>query len=157
MSAILKDAPREAPQLAAMREADLAEVLAVENAIYSHPWTRGNFADSLRAGYLCRIWRAGGELLGYFVLLVAAGEAHLLNLSVAAARQRSGHGSALLKEAMRVARGLGAQHVFLEVRPSNLGAKALYRRFGFRQVAVRHGYYPAHGGREDALVLTLAL
>ena len=157
MSAILKDAPREAPQLAAMREADLAEVLAVENAIYSHPWTRGNFADSLRAGYQCRTWRAGGELLGYFVLLVAAGEAHLLNLSVAAARQRSGHGSALLKEAMRVARELGAQHVFLEVRPSNLGAKALYRRFGFRQVAVRHGYYPAHDGREDALVLTLAL
>lgn len=157
MSAILKDVPREAPQLAAMREADLAEVLAVENAIYSHPWTRGNFADSLRAGYQCRIWRTGGELLGYFVLLVAAGEAHLLNLSVAAARQRSGHGSALLKEAMRVAREHGAQHVFLEVRPSNLGAKALYRRFGFRQVAVRHGYYPAHGGREDALVLTLAL
>jgi len=157
MSAILKDAPRESPQLAPMREADLAEVLAVENAIYSHPWTRGNFADSLRAGYQCRTWRAGGELLGYFVLLVAAGEAHLLNLSVAAARQRSGHGSALLKEAMRVARELGAQHVFLEVRPSNLGAKALYRRFGFRQVAVRHGYYPAHDGREDALVLTLAL
>ena len=157
MSAILKGAPRESPQLAPMREADLAEVLAVENAIYSHPWTRGNFADSLRAGYQCRTWRAGGELLGYFVLLVAAGEAHLLNLSVAAARQRSGHGSALLKEAMRVARELGAQHVFLEVRPSNLGAKALYRRFGFRQVAVRHGYYPAHDGREDALVLTLAL
>ncbi len=157
MSAILKDAPREAPQLAAMREADLAEVLAVENAIYSHPWTRGNFADSLRAGYECRIWRAGSELLGYFVLLVAAGEAPLLNLSVAAARQRSGYGSALLKEAMRVAREHGAQHVFLEVRPSNLGAKALYRRFGFRQVAVRHGYYPAHDGREDALVLTLAL
>ncbi len=157
MSAILKDAPRESPQLAPMREADLAEVLAVENAIYSHPWTRGNFADSLRAGYQCRTWRSGGELLGYFVLLVAAGEAHLLNLSVAAARQRSGHGSALLKEAMRVARELGAQHVFLEVRPSNLGAKALYRRFGFRQVAVRHGYYPAHDGREDALVLTLAL
>ncbi len=157
MSAILKDAPREAPQLAAMREADLAEVLAVENAVYSHPWTRGNFADSLRAGYVCRIWRASGELLGYFVLMVAAGEAHLLNLSVAAARQRSGYGSALLKEAMRVAREHGAQHVFLEVRPSNLGAKALYRRFGFRQVAVRHGYYPAHGGREDALVLTLAL
>lgn len=157
MSAILKDAPRESLQLAPMREADLAEVLAVENAIYSHPWTRGNFADSLRAGYQCRTWRAGSELLGYFVLLVAAGEAHLLNLSVAAARQRSGHGSALLKEAMRAALELGAQHVFLEVRPSNLGAKALYRRFGFRQVAVRHGYYPAHDGREDALVLTLAL
>ena len=153
MSAILKDAPRLAP----MRDADLAEVLAVENAIYSHPWTRGNFADSLRAGYQCWTWRLGNELIGYFILLVAAGEGHLLNLSVAAARQRSGHGSALLMEAMRMARARGAQHLFLEVRPSNLGAKALYRRFGFRQVSVRPGYYPAHAGREDALVLTLAL
>ena len=153
MSAILRDAPR----LALMRDADLAEVLAVEGAVYSHPWTRGNFADSLRAGHQCWTWRLGGELLGYFVLLVAAGEGHLLNLSVAATRQRGGHGSALLAEAMRMARARGARHLYLEVRPSNLGAKALYRRFGFRQVAVRPGYYPAHAGREDALVLTLAL
>jgi ribosomal-protein-alanine N-acetyltransferase len=153
MSAVLKDAPR----LVAMRETDLAEVIAIENAIYSHPWTRGNFTDSLRASYQCWTWRLGNELLGYFVLLVAAGEGHLLNLSIATARQRAGHGSALLTEAMRMARSRGAQHVFLEVRPSNLGAKALYNRFGFRQVAVRPGYYPAQGGREDALVLTLAL
>jgi ribosomal-protein-alanine N-acetyltransferase len=153
MSAVLKDAPR----LAAMREADLAEVLAVENAIYTHPWTRGNFADSLRAGYLCRTWRSGAELVGYFVLLVAAGEAHLLNLSVAAARQRQGHGSALLTEVMRLARGRDARQLFLEVRPTNDGAKALYSRFGFLQVAVRPGYYPAHGRREDALVLTRVL
>ncbi len=153
MSAVLKDAPR----LSRMRESDLAEVMAIEDAIYSHPWTRGNFADSLRAGYQCWTWRLDDELLGYFVLLVAAGEAHLLNLSVAAARQRAGHGSGLLKEAMRLARGRGAQHMFLEVRPSNLAGKALYERFGFREVAVRPGYYPAHAGREDALVLTRAL
>lgn len=153
MSAVLKDAPR----LAQMREADLAEVMPIESAVYTHPWTRGNFADSLKAGYQCWTWRLGDELLGYFILLVAAGEAHLLNLSVAAARQRAGHGSTLIKEAMRIARVRGAQQVFLEVRPSNLGAKALYSRFGFRQVAVRPGYYPAHAGREDALVLTLAL
>ena len=153
MSAVLKHEPRFAP----MRDADLAGVLVVENAIYTHPWTRGNFADSLRAGYQCWTWRARDELIGYFVLLVAAGEAHLLNLSVAPAHQRGGHGSALLVEAMRLARGRGALHIFLEVRPSNGGAKALYGRFGFRQVAVRPGYYPAHGGREDALVLTHAL
>ena len=153
MSAVLKDQPRLEP----MREADLAEVLAIEDAIYSHPWTRGNFADSLRAGHQCWTWRDGAELVGYFVLLVAAGEAHLLNLSVAAARQRCGHGSTLLGEVTRIARARGAQHVFLEVRPTNLGAKALYRRFSFRQVALRPGYYPAHDGREDALVLTLAL
>jgi ribosomal-protein-alanine N-acetyltransferase len=153
MSAVLKDAPR----LVQMREADLAEVMPIEGAIYSHPWTRGNFADSLKAGYQCWTWRLDGELLGYFILLVAAGEGHLLNLSVAVSHQRLGHGSALLKEAMRIARVRGAQQVFLEVRPSNLGAKALYSRFGFSQVAVRPAYYPAHAGREDALVLTLAL
>ena len=153
MSAVLKDAPR----LVRMQESDLTEVMAIEGAIYSHPWTRGNFADSLRAGYQCWNWRLGRELLGYLVLLVAAGEGHLLNLSVAASRQRSGHGSALLNEAMRLARSRGAEHIFLEVRPSNLAAKALYGRFGFHEVAVRPGYYPAHAGREDALVLALAL
>ena len=153
MSAVLKDAPR----LVRMQDGDLAEVMAIESAIYTHPWTCGNFGDSLRAGYECWNWRLGNELLGYFILLVAAGEGHLLNLSVAAARQRSGHGSELLREAMRLARGRGAQHIFLEVRPSNLAAKALYERFGFREVSVRRSYYPAHEGREDALVLTLAL
>ncbi|MBC7804046.1 MAG: ribosomal protein S18-alanine N-acetyltransferase [Candidatus Parcubacteria bacterium] len=153
MSAVMKDKPR----LARMAEGDLDEVLAVEGAIYTHPWTRGNFNDSLRAGYQCCTWRIGEELVGYFVVLVAAGEGHLLNLSVAAAHQRCGHGSTLLKEAIRLARSRGALHVFLEVRPGNLAAKGLYERFGFRQVAVRPNYYPAHGGREDALVLTLAL
>ena len=153
MSAVLKDAPK----LARMHSSDLAEVLAIEHAIYTHPWTRGNFGDSLQASYECWTWRLGSELLGYFVLLVAAGEGHLLNLSVAASRHRAGHGSELLKKALRLARGRGAQHLYLEVRPSNLAAKALYSRFGFRQAAVRPGYYPAHRGREDALVLTLAL
>ena len=153
MSAVLKDTPR----LATMREADLDEVMAIEDAIYSHPWTRGNFADSLRAGYQCRTLRMGKDLLGYFILMVAAGEAHLLNLSIAAAHQRSGHGSAMLREAAALALRLGARSLFMEVRPSNLGAQALYRRFGFRKLAVRRGYYPAHTGREDALVLSLAL
>ena len=153
MSAVLK----EEPQLAVMRESDLDEVLAIESAVYSHPWTRGNFADSLRSGYACRTWRLGSELLGYFVLMVAVGEAHLLNLSVAGARQRRGHGTALLREAMRLARELGARHMFLEVRPSNGPGLALYERFGFRKIARRRDYYPASVGREDALVLSRAL
>ena len=153
MSAVLKDVP----SLTAMREQDLDEVMAIENAIYSHPWTRGNFADSLRAGYACRVWRRDGELAGYFVVMAAAGEAHLLNLSIASGYQRSGHGGALLREAAAVAVKLGAHDLFLEVRPSTLAAQALYRRFGFRKVAVRRDYYPAHVGREDALVLSLPL
>ena len=153
MSAVLKSVPL----LAAMREQDLAEVMAIEDAIYTHPWTRGNFADSLVAGYECRTWRLDGELLGYFVLMVAAGEAHLLNLSIAPAHQRRGHGTTLLREATVIARARGARGIFLEVRPSNAGAQALYTRFGFSKVAVRRAYYPAPEGREDALVLTLPL
>jgi len=153
MSAVLKDLP----ELQRMREDDLAQVTAIEKAIYTHPWSQGNFADSLRAGYECRTWRLHGELIGYFVLMAAAGEAHLLNLSIAEPHQRRGHGGALLTEAASLARKLGAKNVFLEVRPSNRAAQGLYTRFGFRKVAVRKGYYPARAGREDALVLTLAL
>jgi len=153
MSAVLKGLP----QLAAMRDADLDEVLAIEKTVYTHPWTRGNFADALRAGYACRTWRADFGLVGYFVLMAAAGEAHLLNLSVAAGWQRRGHGTALLGEAMRVGRELGARHIFLEVRPSNRPGQALYERHGFRKIAQRRNYYPAPGGREDALVLSRAL
>jgi [ribosomal protein S18]-alanine N-acetyltransferase len=157
MSAVLKDGAADVPSLARMLEMELEEVMAIENAIYTHPWTRGNFADSLRAGYQCCTLRLGAELAGYFVLMVAAGEAHLLNLSVAAPRQRSGYGSLMLREAAKHARSLGARSLFLEVRPSNRGAQALYTRFGFKKVAVRRGYYPAAEGREDALVLTLQL
>lgn len=149
MSAVLKEVPR----LAAMTEADLDEVLAIERAVYTHPWTRGNFADSLRAAYACRTWRLSRELLGYFVLMVAAGEAHLLNLSVAAVHQRRGHGSALMREALRIAREQGARKIYLEVRPSNRAGQALYERFGFKRIALRRGYYPAQAGREDAWVL----
>jgi len=149
--------PKHVPQLAPMREADLARVVAIERTVYSHPWTRGNFADALRAGYHCRTLHLEGELVAYFVLMVAAGEAHLLNLSVASVQQRRGHGTMLLGEAFGLARAGGAHSLFLEVRPSNLAAIALYLRHGFRRIAVRRGYYPAHSGREDALVYSVAL
>lgn len=153
MSAVLE----QHPQLERMTGADLDEVIAIESAVYSHPWTRGNFSDSLRAGYTCFNWRVGRVLVGYFVLLMAAGEAHLLNLSVAPGWQRRGHGSALLREIVTMAKQSGSRHLFLEVRPSNTAAHGLYSRFGFRQLAVRRGYYPAVRGREDALLLTLGL
>jgi ribosomal-protein-alanine N-acetyltransferase len=153
MSAVLKEAPRLAP----MREEDLDEVMAIETSIYSHPWTRGNFTDSLRAGYHCRAWRIEGALVGYVVLALAAGEAHLLNLSIAAGSQRRGFGAALLAQVLASARELGARRMFLEVRPSNHAAQELYRRSGFRKIGVRRGYYPAHEGREDALVLAREL
>ena len=149
MSAVLKEGEAT---FAAMTEADLPAVMAIERAIYTHPWTSGNFADSIRAGYHCATLRKGGALEGYFVLIVAAGEAHLLNLSVAAALHRHGRGTRMLAEVFARAAQADARSVFLEVRPSNPGAMALYERHGFRRIAVRKGYYPAHDGREDALV-----
>ena len=149
--------PKELARLARMREADLDEVVVLENSVYSHPWTRGNFSDSLRAGYECWTLRGGAGLIGYFVLSAAAGEAHLLNLSVAVGCQRGGRGSALLREALGLARLRGARELFLEMRPANHAARALYERFAFRQIGVRRGYYPGEGGREDALVFRLVL
>lgn len=153
MSAVLKDAPVPGR----MGEADLPEVVAIERDIYTHPWTQGNFADSLRAGYDCCTLRLAGELAGYFVLMAGAGEAHLLNLSVSARQQRRGFGSTLLREAMQLARGHECSNIYLEVRPGNTGAQALYSRFGFRRIAVRRDYYPVAGGREDAYVYMLTL
>ncbi|HXC40126.1 MAG TPA: ribosomal protein S18-alanine N-acetyltransferase [Burkholderiales bacterium] len=140
-----------------MHEADLAEVLAIERSVYEFPWTAGNFRDSLRAGYHCRIGLLQGTLTGYFIMMVAAGEAHLLNLSVALHLQRQGHGGMLLRAALQLARKSGARLFYLEVRPSNALGRALYARNGFREIGVRKNYYPAANGREDALVLSVDL
>ena len=153
MSAVLRPAPSFEP----MTEADLRPVLEIEESIYAFPWTPGNFQDSLRAGYSCWVYRDGGDLIGYAVLMLAAGEAHLLNLSVAAYAQRRGHGRTLLSNVAGVARKYGAKVLFLEVRPSNEMGQRLYAGYGFKQVGVRRSYYPARQGREDALVLSLAL
>src|SRR5258708_14997823 len=118
-------AANDVAALAPMRGRDLAEGMAIESAVYRHPSSRANFADSLRAGYECRTLRLGGELVGYFILMVAAGEAPLLNLSIAAAHQRSGRGSALLDDPAGLARSLRAPHLFLGVRAGNPRTQAL--------------------------------
>ena len=153
MSAVLRPAASFEP----MTEADFRPVLEIERGIYEFPWTLGNFRDSLRAGYSCWAYRCGAELIGYAVFVLAAGEVHLLNLSVAAPAQSRGHGRELLRHVLGVAREHGAKVVFLEVRPSNDAGQRLYAGCGFKQVGVRRGYYPARRGREDALVLSLAL
>ena len=153
MSAVLRPAPSFEP----MSEADLRPVLEIEESIYAFPWTPGNFQDSLRAGYSCWVYRDGGDLIGYAVVMLAADEAHLLNLSVAAHAQSRGHGRTLLDNVAGVARRYGAKILFLEVRPSNEVGQRLYAGYGFKQVGVRRSYYPARRGREDALVLSLTL
>jgi len=151
MSAVLQ--PRQG--FAPMGESDLEPVIEIEQRIYAFPWTLGNFRDSIRAGFSCRVCRGGEGLLGYAVLMLAAGEAHLLNLTIDSPFQRRGHGSRLLHHLVGTAREYGAHILFLEVRPSNVTGLELYARHGFRQIGVRRDYYPAPGGRENALVLAL--
>jgi ribosomal-protein-alanine N-acetyltransferase len=140
-----------------MTAADLDTVMAIENWIYPYPWTRGNFVDSLTAGHHCWVADLRGTIMGYSVAAIAAGDAHLLNLSIAAEWQRRGLGAELLAFIAKLAGDYAAERIFLEVRPSNAAALALYRRAGFSEIGVRRGYYPAQRGREDALVLELAL
>jgi [ribosomal protein S18]-alanine N-acetyltransferase len=153
VSAVLRPSPDFEP----MREADLHAVIEIEESLYEFPWTLGNFRDSLRAGYACRVVRDGRRIIGYAVLLLAAGEAHLLNLSIAGSWQRRGHGRKLLDHVVLMARERKARLLFLEVRPTNAVGQRLYEGHGFRQIGVRRGYYPARKGREDALVLALDL
>ncbi|MBI5919867.1 MAG: ribosomal protein S18-alanine N-acetyltransferase [Nitrosomonadales bacterium] len=136
-----------------MTAADVDAVLSIEQAVHAHPWTRGNFADALAAGYLCQVDEVGGELRGYAVLLPGVDEAELLTIGVAAAHQRRGLGEALLRAALRLADERGLSRIFLEVRPSNAAALALYRKAGFLEVGRRRSYYPAPHGREDAILM----
>ena len=153
MNAMLEPSVEMLPM--AVRDVD--DILRIEYEAYSHPWSRANFTDSIASGYRCWVCREGGELIGYFVLMLAVDEAHLLNISVVDRRRGLGFGARLLRHAMESARRGGAATLLLEVRPSNTEALALYRHFGFRQIGVRRGYYPAFQGREDALVLTRTL
>lgn len=136
-----------------MASADLDRVLDLERVIYPFPWTRGNFADSLASGYSAWLVRTGGQLAGYAVMLLAAQEAQLLNISVAPERRRAGVGSGLLAHLRAVAVAGGGRRMFLEVRCSNAAAQEFYRHHGFRQIGERRGYYPAVGRREDAIVM----
>ena len=146
------------PGLRPMRETDLDAVMEVERRAYPFPWTRGIFRDCLRAGYPAWVLdHGGGLLIGYAVLSIAAGEAHILNLCVDPGIQREGHGRRLLRTLLQVARGHRAERVFLEVRPSNDAAIALYDSEGFNEIGRRPRYYPAIGGREDAIVMALEL
>lgn len=141
----------------AMALEDVEAVITAEREIYPFPWTPGNFRDSIKAGNSCWIAEAEGEMVGYGVMLVAAGEAHLLNLGVARPWQRKGLGRRILQHLIRAARNGMAEIMYLEVRPSNLPALALYDDIGFIQIAKRRNYYPAHDGREDAVIMTLPL
>lgn len=135
-----------------MNAGDVDSVAALESSLQVFPWSRGNFEDSLKAGYGVWVARLGGELIGFSVVMSVIDEAHLLAIGIAKRYQGQGFGARMLRHAMECARLGGAGRLFLEVRPSNERAVALYRHFGFREIGRRRDYYPAIVGREDALV-----
>ena len=174
MNAILKPVqPLRAleAQFQAMTPAWLDSVVRVELSAYTHPWTIGNFTDSLKSGYEMQMLVAGtspepntAELLGYFVAMKGVDEVHLLNITVAPLHQGQGWARVMLDALALWARGHGAQWLWLEVRVSNARAKAIYEHYGFREVGVRRDYYPEGGNaagqpptREDASVMRFAL
>src|SRR5579863_1107328 len=144
-------------QIRPMVESDVSSVVAVERASYQFPWSEGIFRDCLRVGYVCRVVTWADEIIGYGVMSVGAGEAHILNLCISESFRCRGIGRRLLGYLIERGTAAGMSEAFLEVRPSNTAAIRLYLTFGFEQVGMRRGYYQAVGGREDAAVLKLTL
>jgi tRNA threonylcarbamoyladenosine biosynthesis protein TsaB len=156
----LKTGEREAAQalkflrMRQMTHNDLMAVLAIEQAVQPFPWTSGNFSDALDSGYVCRVSESeSGEIRGYAILLTAVDEAELLNIGVAATKQRKGLGRAILFDLLNLAREKNLIRVFLEVRRSNMAALALYRSSGFSEIGVRRAYYHNTEGHEDAITM----
>ena len=152
-------APVSARQLLPLTTAQLDAVMAIETAAYDFPWTRGNFIDSLAAGYPAKVlWDERRRLLGYYVAMTGADEMHLLNITVAPAAQSRGHARHMLADLIALCRQQQVASLWLEVRLANARARAIYARLGFAEVGLRRAYYPAPGGlREDAAVLSLAI
>ncbi|MAK55815.1 MAG: bifunctional tRNA (adenosine(37)-N6)-threonylcarbamoyltransferase complex dimerization subunit type 1 TsaB/ribosomal-protein-alanine acetyltransferase RimI [Pusillimonas sp.] len=137
-----------------MLEAHLNDVVDIEAQVQSFPWTRGNFADALQAGYGAWVVLQDNKVIGFSVAMFAPDVAHLLVIAVAPGFQRAGVGYALLRYAEQETRSKGLGAIILEVRPSNEKALHFYRNRGFRLLSTRKGYYPAaNAQREDALVL----
>jgi ribosomal-protein-alanine N-acetyltransferase len=140
-----------------MRHEDLAQVSDIERRSYDFPWSHGVFRDCLLAGYQCIVLEHDGNVVGYSILSIAAGEAHILNICIDKAWRSIGYGERLLDEVLLRARSAAVREIFLEVRPSNTHALALYRKKDFHRVAKRPAYYQASQGREDAEVLVKKL
>jgi ribosomal-protein-alanine N-acetyltransferase len=146
-----------ATMIRAMGHDDLSMVSDIERRSYEFPWSHGVFRDCLLAGYHCMVLERDGRVTGYGILSIAAGEAHILNLCVDPHYRSHGFGEQLLDAILAQSRAANVREIFLEVRPSNVTALALYRKKGFHKVARRPAYYQASEGREDAAVLAKKL
>jgi len=149
--------PSVAPLCRPMHEGDVRVVMDIERRAYQFHWTEGIFRDCLRVGYCCWVMELAGVVVGYGIMSLVVGEAHLLNICVNPDLQRQGYGRLLLEHFMELARERGASQMFLEVRLSNVAALTLYQNSGFNEVGMRKNYYPGEKGREDALILAIEL
>ena len=154
MSAVIESPP---VFIRPMSESDLDDVMSIETRIYEFPWTRQIFNDCLRVGYVSHVCELNNELAGYCIMSTGASEAHILNLCISDNYRRRGIGQRLLEHMLDIAKHRNVGTVFLEVRPSNVGAIALYDNVGFNQIGTRRDYYPAKVGREDAIILAKSL
>ncbi len=153
MSSVKRELDHAMVAIRPMNELDIPMVVTIERSAYQFPWSEGIFRDCLRVGYVCRVVDAGGDMGGYGIMSVGAGEAHILNVCVREEYRGRGYARKMLQYLMNRARASGMQEAFLEVRPSNTAAARLYHSMGFEQVGIRRGYYQATVGREDAAVL----
>jgi ribosomal-protein-alanine N-acetyltransferase len=140
------------PIIRTMRPADLDAITEIENRSYEFPWGRGIFSDCLIAGYVCVVLEDDAGLIGYAIISVAAAEGHILNLCVDGSMRTQGLGRQLLDYLLDQCRQMDVDRLFLEVRPSNDIAVALYDSAGFSRLGLRKDYYKATADREDALV-----
>ena len=154
MVAILKQAQ---PEFRRMQADDLDRVAEIEALAYEFPWSRAIFADCLRAAYECVVLVDANAIVGYGVLSSGANEAHVLNVCVVPGLHGRGYGRRIVRRLLDIARWQRAERVYLEVRPSNPRAIALYESIGFNEFGRRPNYYPAKKGREDALVMGIEL
>ena len=140
-----------------MHPADLGDVLVIERASFSMPWSRGAFLYEIEQNQVARCWvaRENGRIVGYLCLWEVADELHITNVAVYPDARRRGVARALLESVFARARAAGVRMVLLEVRPTNVEALSLYESFGFRVVGRRRGYYYDTG--EDALVMEARL
>ncbi len=157
MASVKQDFAADAVDIRPMHELDVPTVVAIERAGYQFPWSEGIFRDCLRVGYTCRVVDCGGEIAGYGIMSVGAGEAHILNVCIREEYRCRGLARKLLLYLLDRARAAGMYEAFLEVRPTNTVASRLYLSLGFEQVGIRRGYYQATVGREDACVLRRVL
>ena len=138
-------------------EEDLAEVVKIENRCHLTPWTNKNFIDSYDAKNLFKVLKNENDIIGYYIALFTLEECELLNITITLELQKKGFGELMLKDLFSECRKVNIVNIFLEVRRSNFLAIRLYKKIGFNEIGVRNNYYQNKDGKEDAILMGMAL